>query len=81
MKLHMINGSEFISVALDGSTDSANIEEESYFVSYRDEDYEPCVDFVKIVGVERRATAQSLQMAFLQPFLLLILMSRANVFN
>ena len=42
------NCSEFIAVALNGSTDPVNIEEESYFVSYLDEDYEPWVDFVKI---------------------------------
>lgn len=35
------NCSEFIAVALNGSTDPVNIEEESYFVSYLDEDYEP----------------------------------------
>ena len=46
-KLHKINSSEFIAVALDGSTDSANIEQECYFISHLDEDYERCVDFVE----------------------------------
>ena len=44
MKLHKINSSEFNAVALDGCTDSSNVEEESYLVSYLDEDYEPCID-------------------------------------
>ena len=67
-KLRKINSSEFIAVALDGSTDSANVEEESYFVSYLDEDCEPCIDFVKIVGVEGRATAQGLADGFFATF-------------
>ncbi|PFX24852.1 52 kDa repressor of the inhibitor of the protein kinase [Stylophora pistillata] len=64
LKWHKRNGSEFIAVALDGSTNSANIEQESYFVSYLDENYEPCVDFVKIVGVQGCATGQNLADGF-----------------
>ena len=80
-KLHKINGSEFIAVALDGPTDSANIEEESHFVLYLDKDYAPCVDFVKIVGVEGHATAQNLADGLFATFSALDMMSRANVFN
>ena len=55
-------------MALDGSTDSPNIEEESYFVSYLDEDCEPWVDFVKIVEADGRATAQNLADGFFATF-------------
>lgn len=67
-KLENINRSEFIGVAVDGSTDSANLEEESYFVSYLDEAYEPHVDFVKVVSVDGRATAQGLTNCFFDTF-------------
>lgn len=67
MKLHKINGSELTAVALDGSRDSANIEDESYFISYLDED-KPSVDFVKIIGVDRRATTQNLADGFFATF-------------
>lgn len=47
---------------------TANIKQESYFVSNLDEDHEPCVDFVKIAGVQGRATAQNLADGFFATF-------------
>lgn len=64
--LYKIRNSEFIAVAADGFTDSANIEEESYFVSY--ENYKPVVEFVKMAEVEGRTNAQGLKDNFLKTF-------------
>ena len=65
-KLEKISSSEFIGTEV--STDSANLEQESYFVSYVDELYESHTDFVTITSVEGRATAQGLTDCFFDTF-------------
>ena len=54
-----IQNSEFISVALDGSTDTAKLEQELFSVSYLDENFEPHISFHKISDIQERATSEN----------------------
>ena len=64
LKIERINNSEFIAVTMDGSNDSGNVEQELFYVSYLDENYQACVEFIKIANVKERANAQGLKDCF-----------------
>ncbi|KAK6168448.1 hypothetical protein SNE40_020979 [Patella caerulea] len=66
--IELIHNSEFISVALDGSTDCANLEEELFFVSCLDTNFEPQIKFFKIHNLKGRATALELKYCLYQIF-------------
>lgn len=66
--LEKVNTSEFISVALDGSTDSGNLEQELFYVSFLDENCDPHIKFLKIKSIQGRATAEGLKDCLYQTF-------------